>query len=132
MSRENVEVVRRGFDLFNRGDIDAFCELFSEDVEIHPLQENPDAEVSLGREGVRQIIRNWTDVFDEVSAAPEEFIDAGGHVVIPLSLSARGLTSGISAEFRHTYVITLREGKVIQWWIFATTEEALEAVGLRE
>ena len=34
MSQENVEIVRRGFDAFNRRDLDAFLALFDPDVEF--------------------------------------------------------------------------------------------------
>ena len=37
MSQENVEVIRRGYELLNKWDIDAWLEGFHPDAEVHDL-----------------------------------------------------------------------------------------------
>ena len=53
MSQENVEVLRAGFDAFNRGDYDSWVGAFAEDVEVHDLADTPDTGVFHGHAGVR-------------------------------------------------------------------------------
>jgi ketosteroid isomerase-like protein len=43
MSQPPAEILRAGFDAFNRGDYDSWLEAFSEDVEVHDLAETPDS-----------------------------------------------------------------------------------------
>ena len=41
MSRENVELVRRGIESLNRRDVDAWLEGFHTDVEAHDFADYP-------------------------------------------------------------------------------------------
>ena len=63
MSQENVEIVRRGFEAYGRGDFAAMLK------NAHPEQityrEEPDGSTFHGREGLMQAIAEWVEDFDE-------------------------------------------------------------------
>jgi ketosteroid isomerase-like protein len=65
-------------------------------------------------------------------AEAEEFIDAGEAVVVPVRMSGLGRASGAKLELRLAHLWVLRNGKVIRGEVYRTTEEALEAAGVRE
>ena len=51
MSEDGLDVMRRWFELWNRGDLDAFADLFAADSELIDPQRAPDA----GQAGDRQL-----------------------------------------------------------------------------
>jgi len=42
---ENVEIIRRGYDLWNRGDMDAFLDQYSSDATPYPLSDFADTQI---------------------------------------------------------------------------------------
>ena len=65
-------------------------------------------------------------------AEPQDFIDAGDHVVVEVHEQGKGKGSGVPFEQMHTQVWTVRDGKLVRWRLFADGAQALEAVGLGE
>jgi len=49
MSQENVEIVRRGIEAWNRGDMDAFRELHDPDAVLRPVSDWPEQGPFVGR-----------------------------------------------------------------------------------
>jgi ketosteroid isomerase-like protein len=74
MSQENVEIVRRGYAAFERGDVSVALDNASDLV---TYRADPDGRTWNGPEGFLQALADWTEGFDEFSATAEEFIDAG-------------------------------------------------------
>jgi ketosteroid isomerase-like protein len=54
MSKENVEVVQRWYDAFNRGDVDAWLELLDPQITWEAAREDPDAATHRSRDGARR------------------------------------------------------------------------------
>ena len=132
MSQENVEIVRRGYGLFNSGDVDAWLATLSPDVELDERFLAPDATVYHGREGVRR----WWNVGTEVVEPPRltvlRWFDGGDAVVTDVTARVRGLGSGAETTARLAHAFRIRDGKIVYLGSFATVAEALEAVGLSE
>jgi ketosteroid isomerase-like protein len=130
MSQENVEIVRRGWEAYERGDLSAGLANISPDVVTHVAP--PVSGVYQGREGLLQALLDWAEGFDELVITPEEYIDAGEQVVVRTRQRARGNESGVPVEADVWYVNTVRAGKLVRLGIFVNREEALEAAGLSE
>src|SRR4051794_12833253 len=132
MSQENVELVRRRFDAFNRGDLAAIIELTDPAAVWWDRADDPTAGAPhRGRDACMQHLAELLqDV--ELEAEPQEFIDADDRVVVGVHLIGRGRTSGIAFEEHEFHVFTLRGGKVIETREYRERAEALEAVGLSE
>jgi ketosteroid isomerase-like protein len=133
VSRENVEVVRRGLGAFSRADFDTMRKLFHPDIEWHDQWELPGSTVSFGVEGVLRHFKAVMEDLADYRVDLEAFEEApDGRVVASLLTSAVGRGSGAAVERRTVGVFTVREGKVARGDIFGSRREALEAVGLRE
>ena len=137
MSRENVEILRRAWDAFDRGDIDEGLEVFATDVEWDVSRDIWGGIVGgghyKGTDGVLAWLRDLYSAWETFEMVAEEVIDAGDDQVIGvLSARGRGRTSGIEVEHHPGGVTTLREGKIVRVVWFPSREEALEAVGLRK
>lgn len=129
MSRENVEIVRRAFELkvLGRGG-DAELAAFHPDVVINSVEEGP----SYGLNAIRDNLERWTSVWEEPEATPEEIVDAGESMLVTARHRGRGRGSGISVDAYFHEVYTLRDGKIIRVDEFSDRSKALEAAGLSE
>ena len=136
MSQENVELLRRLFELFSERELDwdAIFELVGPGIVWEVRSDFPDAGVYTGHEGIRRL----SDAFDEAVGKtwyrPLEYIEVGTHlVVVPLRWGGQGRGSGAAfSEREETWVFTLRDGRIRHVKEYGTKKEALEAVGLRE
>ena len=135
MSRENVELVRESIAAFTRGDIAASLAIFSPQVEWQTADDEPDQRTYRGLEGLAALVADWSQMWEDnffAAAEPQEYIDAGEFVIVPVRAVVRGKGSGVPVEIRETYVFRVVGGKVTEVREFRTKQEALEAVGLRE
>jgi ketosteroid isomerase-like protein len=133
MSFENVELVRRGFEAFNSGDIDRILAFTGADIEIEvPPGLSAEPDTYRGHEGVRRYFQSFDEAMDEVRFQADRSWDAGEAVVIDARVSARGKQTAIPVEQRVAQVWTIRGGSVIRIRAYAALLEALESVGLTE
>jgi uncharacterized protein len=128
---ENVEIVRRSFEAFARGDLDAAFAAYDPGVEWCTASDEPDQQVYRGFDGLKRLAATieepWEDRFSQTVSA-DEFIDVGDWVVVPWHGLLHGRGSGIEIEVKETYVIRLRDRRIVRVDEYRTKEEALEAV----
>src|SRR4051812_18631956 len=127
MSPQNVDIVRRLYEAYNRGDGDAAFALIDTDVEWDS-RHHPDGRVYHGHDGVREFVENWRGLWESTHSEPERFLDAGDRVVV-LTLEMTK-AAGLEITEHHAEIYTLRAGKVVHWRAFVDQAEALAAVGL--
>lgn len=125
MSEENVEAVRKAFEYWNRGDLDAFLDLFDDDVVIRGLEGWPER-LLYGKEAVRSFYEGYAETMGHDSVI-EELIDAGVCVVLRMRLHVSGHESGIEGDLGISQVLTGRKGKAVLIEYFWEHQEALEA-----
>ena len=131
MSEENVEIVRRGFEVWNTGDMDALRELYDPGIVWRPAEGWPEPGPYVGREAVmrqlEQLRETWdTDSFELIS----DFIDVGDRVAVRFIW--RGVGRGPESNIEGTGVYAVRKGRIFSIEFFWDHAEALEAAGLRE
>jgi ketosteroid isomerase-like protein len=127
MSQENVEIVRRAYEAFNRRDIAALSTLVDPEIDFRSTVES-----HRGMEGVADFVRSADETLDGFTAVPTEIIDAGKQVVVVVHERGRGKGSGIEVDHRFAHVWTIRDGRAVAFHAFTKRTEALEAVGLSE
>jgi ketosteroid isomerase-like protein len=82
VSQENVEVVKRAFDAFDRRDVDGLVDLTTAHVEWLPGMPGIVAGDSFrGREGVEQYFEGLAETWVEYRASVEELRDLGDRVL---------------------------------------------------
>jgi uncharacterized protein len=127
MSEENVELVREGIEAFNRGDIDWLLERIDDDFVFDwSRSRSPLRGVYRGADGIAGFLREQWTTFEEFVVEPGEFIDRGRHVVVPVTLRARG-REGIAVSADNTHVYTVEDGRVARVALYQQTHEALAA-----
>src|ERR1700730_11553084 len=86
MSRENVEVIERGFEHFMATG-EPHWEAFHEDVEVHDHDTMDQGEYR-GHAGLGRWLEDWAAAWSEFNMEPEEFLDVGEHVVMFVRMKA--------------------------------------------
>jgi uncharacterized protein len=133
MSEENVEIVRRGYEAYNRGDVDGVVADFARDCEYIATGALPGTRgVFRGPEGYEQFIAWVRSEFDDARIEVTELIDAGNRVFVSVTLRGRGRQSGVPTTWSFWQVWTMLDGEVVRGQAFVNRDEALEAAGLRE
>jgi ketosteroid isomerase-like protein len=91
MSQENVEVVRRAINAFNQRDLDGASRYLAPDIEVD-WSRSRGVEVGIYRGGqaARDFWSTFLDMFDQVTVSPDELIEHGNQVVVPIQTRLRG------------------------------------------
>jgi ketosteroid isomerase-like protein len=124
MAPENVEIVSRLIDAWNRRDLQAALEEMHPDCEVRPIEAT---ETLRGHDGVTAAFRDWFQAFAEFTLEPEDFIAKGNRVLVPMRQRARGKGSGLEVEERFYQLFTLRAGKVFHFEEHSEEGEARKA-----
>ena len=133
MSEENVEVVRKLTDAFNRGDLDAWLGFLSPEVAWESLPLVGFRDVYRGRSGAREWLEQLLEVFEEAHLEIEEITAlSDDRVLIGYTQTGRGRGSGLPGELRSWSIHWLAKGLIARRQVFWTRDEALEAAGLSE
>ena len=134
MSRENVEVVRRTYAEWERGNMNAGVELFAPGIVFESfMPDSSERVVAHGRDEVEAFMREWLDQWRDYRLFGDEFREVGeDKVFVAGHQAATGRHSGVAVEDSISSLWTFREGKVIHLLFERGRDTALEAAGLSE
>jgi len=134
MSQENVEIVRRGVDEFNKLGFDGMgaSELVTDDIEFHEPPEQPAPRIARGREEVRKLGGEFDSAWEEQQSEPQEIRAVDAARVLLVTVERFKGRDGIEVEAPFASTFTLRDGKISRWQAFWDKQNALEAAGLSE
>jgi uncharacterized protein len=133
MSQANVEIVRRAFTAYTRGDIVSFFELLDPDVEWIPLGAALEGRFYRGHDGVRQWLEGLLTDWQFFEAYPEDFRDLGDRVLVLGHWRARGRASGVELENQAgIWLFDVKGDKIVRLQTYSDRAEALEAAGLSD
>jgi ketosteroid isomerase-like protein len=133
MSKENVEIVRRGAEAFARNDWDAAMAVCDPDIEWSEMPSlGPDASTYIGVEQVREAVQSWIQMWGKYDLEIVRYDHAADEVVILSRERGRGGASGAAVERQVGQVSTVREMKIVRVRLYGSWAEALEAAGLSE
>jgi ketosteroid isomerase-like protein len=130
MSQESVALVRNGFAAFEQGDLSGMLDLMADDLVTY--RADPDGATYHGKEGFLEATVDWMEGFSDWSVIPEEFIDAGGYVLVRVRQVVRGEASGISIEGEFWFVFEVRGSQVSRVSFYVRRAEALAEAGALE
>jgi ketosteroid isomerase-like protein len=132
MSEENVEIVRRLYEAWGRGDYSAAMDSIDPEIEVD-LAVGLDLDGSYRGHGeIAEMQRGFWAEFEDPQNEIKELIPVGDDVVAGVRFYGRGKRSGVKVDMPGWHMWRLREGKVVRWWLRPTKEEALKAAGLFE
>ena len=133
MSQENVGIVQRGIETWNRRDLTTWLALFSSDAEIDwSRARGPLKGVYRGPGEIETLWNEFFFMFEEAQIETTHgFTDAGSEVVVSNTSHFRG-REGIAVSASSTWVFTVENGQITCLRLFHERAEALQAAGLSE
>lgn len=124
-----VDQARVAYDAWSRRDLDAFVEVFSEDVELRPfLGSGLGSTTYHGHEGLRRWYEEANEAWDELLVEPYEFREAGDRLAVFLRAIGRGKGSHVQVEAEIAHVAEFRDGKFTRLDGYGNREDALKAL----
>jgi ketosteroid isomerase-like protein len=131
MSEENVELVRAGYEAFNRRDFDAAMRLADDSITWQPFF-TVETDRLRGKDEVRAAWERQIEALD-LRIDLSELVPLDENRVLAVGRwRGRGSESGAPVEQTAAQVFTVEGGRLRSVDTYATKNEALEAVGLSE
>ena len=127
----SVDLVQRSYVAFERGDLDGVLGDMDPEIEWQQAQGLPHGGTYHGLAEVRRNIfdpleEQW---WDEFSAVPSEFLDAGGEVVVLGRYRGVAKGTGKQLDVPFVHVWTVRGEKAVRFRQFLDTAGWNEALG---
>ncbi len=115
MSQADIDLLLRGYEALNRGDLSVVIGLIDPGIEWHEPSPSPEAGIHRGRESFARFLGGWIDSFDEFRVDPERVTERDNRLIAIVNQSGRGRASGIVVEARLAHVWAIRDGTAIGW-----------------
>lgn len=137
MAKGDVELARAGYEAVNEayrtGDWGPFMQhaetAFDPDIVLEDGSESGTFTEGewRGVDGLVGFIGGQTDVLEDMWVRPEEFIEVGDRLVVPLTFGGRATHTGIPVELSVVHVFTMRDGRGVRLQLFRDRDQALAA-----
>jgi ketosteroid isomerase-like protein len=132
MSQENIEVIRGLYDSFSQGDVPAVLGQMDEAIEWREAENYiyADRNPYLGPQAVLEgVFMRLGSEWEGFTVTPEEWLDAGHHVVVLGMYTGRRKETGKEVRAQFAHVWGLRGGRVVRFQQYTDTKQFAEVVG---
>jgi len=126
MSEENVELLRKLQDDWNRGERD-FADEYHRDVEFLPLRAATEGAYH-GLPGIEAWIADTSDVFDKFEMN-FEFTELGERVLACGTIHVRARGSGVETDIETGGLFEFRDGRIVRWEDFVVEKQGPRSRG---
>lgn len=133
MSQQNVEIVRRFADCWERQDWSGIADLVDPDVEQHATVGGvEEGHVMRGLGEIRRGYEAVEETWEEHRVETERLFDAGDRVVLFHREYQRGSRSGVELEIDAAVLVDLQNGRIVRIQGYMDRAAAMKAAGLRD
>ena len=131
MPDEDIEVVRRAWAAFTRGEQDKWQRDLHPEIVAIPFGARLEGTAYRGPEGVMawwndEILATW----EHFEVYPEHFERVGDRLLVTGRWKARGIESGVDLDIPATWVVEVRDGQIFYWQTYTDAEQARRDIGL--
>ena len=126
-------MVRRAWAAGNRRDEQGFRQELHPEIEAVPFGAAMEGKSYRGRDEVihwwrDDALANW-EVFETI---PEAFRRVGDKLLVTGHWRARGKGSGVELNVDASWVVEVRDGKIVYWQTYTDHSQALRDIGLKD
>jgi len=133
MSEENLEYIRRSFEMFQSGEEERSVREFAHpDVEFVSRFGEMDGRTYKGIGEIREYLADIAETWNSYERELEELIDAGDAVIAVLKITAVSKSTGLEVDERVALVYWLRDGRIARMVSFSRIADAMEAAKVSE
>lgn len=130
MASDNIKTLTRIYDAWGRGDFTAGVDALEQNVTLVVDPEIPDAGVFVGADGTRSYMTRFLGSWETLTIAAESFREVGDTILVEITQTGTGKSSGAPAELGYFQLWTFRGGKIIRIETIVDEPKAHEAIGL--
>ena len=125
--QKNIEIIKRGYDAFGRGDIDGLLSIFDQNIEWETPgpSELATAGKRRGHQQVREFFKAVDDVFEIQRFEPKSFVAQGDQVVVLGEDTARVKATGKVIEEAWAHAFTVKGDKVVRFQEYLDTSSTV-------
>jgi ketosteroid isomerase-like protein len=127
---DNVEIVRRSLECFNRGDREGLRKLTAPDAEIIPLRAALEGTVFSGERGYSDFWAAMDESWETIHIDADEFAERGENVLVVGSLRGRARGTEVEVNSPIAFVLTVADEKVSRLRTYTDIAEARRSAGL--
>jgi ketosteroid isomerase-like protein len=129
MDDEVFAYIKRGYELWNEGDLSTVADMWSDDFELHTAPEWPGQRVFYGREAaVRFLTEEIAEVIGFERVDVERIEVVGNEIVICMTAHTRGQETGLDiGQVPIFHVARMSGGKVDRVRAFLDEDQAMAA-----
>jgi ketosteroid isomerase-like protein len=125
VSESNLEVVRRLFDQYAEGGVEAILDGADENIVIEiPSDLSAEPDTYHGHDGVRRYFAGFEGMIDDVRYEAFELSAEGDFVLAHSRMSGRGVSSGLEVNLEVYVLHELAGGKIVRIRPYADLESA--------
>jgi len=129
VSESNVEIVRRLFDQFAVGGVEAVLAYADESIVIEiPSDLSAEPDTYHGHDGVRRYFAGFDGMLEDVRYEAFELTGEGDFVLAHSRMSGRGVASGLEVNLEVYVLHELAGGKIVRIRPYADLEAARAAI----
>lgn len=133
MSAQNIELIKRGVDAFNRRDLETFADLATDDfVWLPALPGALDGGTYAGRSGISRYFSESQSTWNRLTVLFDELRDLGDSVLLLGRAIGRGSGSGAEVEMPLAFIAEIRDGQISKATTYLSHADALKAAGLED
>ncbi|KEF43285.1 MAG: hypothetical protein ER33_00645 [Cyanobium sp. CACIAM 14] len=127
MPEKNIKLIRRGYEAYTRGDFASVFALLHPEVEICQSDLLPWGGIYRGHEQAREFFHRLNESTEGLPC-PEEFIAAGGDVVVIGRLQGRTRVGGQTYDLRIVHLWSIEGEQVVRFAAYIDTPGMLKAL----
>jgi ketosteroid isomerase-like protein len=125
VSESNLEIVRRLFDQYAEGGVEAILDGADENIVIEiPSDLSAEPDTYHGHDGVRRYFAGFEGMIDDVRYEAFELRAEGDFVLAHSRMSGRGVSSGLEVNLEVYVLHELAGGKIVRIRPYADIESA--------
>ena len=118
------EVVKKGYELFGKGDMEGFMEMVHDDITwIYPGDKHPMSGTHKGKEAYMKTMMQVPDLWSNFSVTPDMMISEGNKVFVKATAKA----DGMDTIFGHYFEVS-DDGKLTLFIAFDDTLSMFNAM----
>jgi len=131
MSSQNVELVRSGFEAWNRGDLQWMLDHLSSDWEWQTARLFPGTDpVYRGKEGFTRFWNSFREPWESIRVELEHVEELGDRVLALHTFHGTGKDSGVNVTVKMANLYTIQDGLCVHQIGYADWDSARRAAGL--
>lgn len=131
MSQENMPLIRGLYEAFGKGDVATVLGQMDQSIEWKEAENfiYADHNPYVGPQAVLEgVLMRFVSEWDNFTVTPEEWLDAGNHVVVLGTYRGTHKASGktVRAQFAHVWAV--RAGRVLRFQQYTDTKQFADVV----